>query len=93
MVMRMEEVAENDVTHFSPLNDLIEGLDGQYREKLETLSFLTLGIQGDLFIHPLIYDHPVTNKPTLYFHPRTDFIPGMVINADFNDFTCDGIIS
>lgn len=62
----MVSVPKNGATSFIPLTELIENLDTSRKNKWNQLWMLSDRRTGP--VHPLIYKHPITEKPVLCFH-------------------------
>ena len=45
------------------------------------------------YVNRLIFDHPVTGKPTLFFHPRMEIFKCFAKNVDLENMTCEELIS
>lgn len=57
----MVSVPKNGATSFIPLTELIENLDTSRKNKWNQLWMLSDRRTGP--VHPLIYKHPITEKP------------------------------
>lgn len=60
------ECPSKGATVFAPLTELIEGLDDEKRKLWDRL-YMASDRRGNI-IHPHVYPHPLTQKPTLCFH-------------------------
>jgi taurine dioxygenase len=76
--MHFWEVSKAGATLFSPLLEVIEGLDDETRQMWERLWFVSDHGQ----IHPLIYPHPVTTSPTMCFHCGEPFVNSFAVDFD-----------
>ncbi|XP_076030549.1 alpha-ketoglutarate-dependent taurine dioxygenase-like [Oratosquilla oratoria] len=62
----MVSVPTTGATVFAPLNELIEQLPQEKRDRWERLYMISDRRSGP--VHPLIYAHPITKKKVLCFH-------------------------
>ncbi|KAK6180430.1 hypothetical protein SNE40_012589 [Patella caerulea] len=65
-IYHMVSVPREGSTAFISLNDLINRLSREKREKWDSLWMVSNGHYD--IIHPLIYPHPSTGQPTMCFH-------------------------
>lgn len=60
------ECPSKGATVFAPLNEVIEGLENEKRNLWNRL-YMASDRRGNI-VHPHVYPHPLTKKPTLCFH-------------------------
>eukprot|EP00294_Goniomonas_avonlea_P007060 CAMPEP_0114547268 /NCGR_PEP_ID=MMETSP0114-20121206/4375_1 /TAXON_ID=31324 /ORGANISM="Goniomonas sp, Strain m" /LENGTH=248 /DNA_ID=CAMNT_0001731815 /DNA_START=81 /DNA_END=823 /DNA_ORIENTATION=- len=77
--MHFWSVSEGGNTAFSPLEELIASLPEDTRREWDRLWFVT---KTDGVVHPLVYKHHVTGRPTLAFHCGAPFVRGFARDYD-----------
>lgn len=65
-IYHMVSVPKSGATSFVPLSEIIERMDPDKRARWDRLWMMSDRRTGP--IHPLIYKHPITQKPVLCFH-------------------------
>ena len=84
-------VIKGGSTLFSPLTEVIESLPKHIRCEWEKLYFLSGNIGRSTVVHPLIYPHPITRKPTLCMHCGECFMRCFAKNVDPEDGTAESV--
>jgi hypothetical protein len=89
--MHFWKVIKDGNTWFSPLSEVIETLPPHIRAEWEKLYFLSGNVGRGTVVHPLIYPHPVTHRPTLCMHCGECFLRCLARNVDSETGTAESV--
>jgi len=87
--MHFWSISKHGYTHFVPLKETVENLSIKEKEYWDKLYF----VSNHSIIHPLIYNHPVTNDYTMCFHCGIPFVETFLENYNSEKQSMDKMFS